>query len=151
MWAGKIKASTGHLKLWPKVSSLVICFHDEAWSTLLYTVHSVLSTTPACHTCLVFTPARLPEDRSEYVSRLRTVCVWFTAPGAWALESAAQWVLPRQQGRSWCSWVPGLALWLPERFARTPPGKSWTEQVLFTFILKEWCEASNVPMPAHKI
>lgn len=42
--------------------SVVICFHNEAWSTLLRTVHSVLSTAPKRHLREVL----LVDDLSQY-------------------------------------------------------------------------------------
>ncbi|XP_047461290.1 polypeptide N-acetylgalactosaminyltransferase 15-like [Mugil cephalus] len=49
-------------------ASVVICFHDEAWSTLLRTVHSVLDTAPGQHLREVL----LVDDLSQY-GHLKTV------------------------------------------------------------------------------
>ncbi|XP_019905762.2 polypeptide N-acetylgalactosaminyltransferase 15 isoform X2 [Esox lucius] len=60
-------------------ASVVICFHDEAWSTLLRTVHSVLDTAPKEHLKEVLLVDDLSQHGhlksvlSEYVSRLRVV------------------------------------------------------------------------------
>ena len=43
-------------------ASVVICFHDEAWSTLLRTVHSVLDTAPKQYLQEVL----LVDDLSQY-------------------------------------------------------------------------------------
>ncbi|KAM6899855.1 polypeptide N-acetylgalactosaminyltransferase 15-like [Xenentodon cancila] len=60
-------------------ASVVICFHDEAWSTLLRTVHSVLNTAPKQHLreiLLVDDQSRhghLKSALSEYVSQIAGV------------------------------------------------------------------------------
>ncbi|TNM93007.1 hypothetical protein fugu_018409 [Takifugu bimaculatus] len=60
-------------------ASVVICFHNEAWSTLLRTVHSVLSTAPKQHLREVLLVDDLSQHGhlksvlSEYVSRLSRV------------------------------------------------------------------------------
>ncbi|KAL0961834.1 hypothetical protein UPYG_G00332280 [Umbra pygmaea] len=60
-------------------ASVVICFHDEAWSTLLRTVHSVLDTAPRKHLREVLLVDDLSQHGhlksvlSEYVSRLEGV------------------------------------------------------------------------------
>ncbi|CAB1320586.1 unnamed protein product [Coregonus sp. 'balchen'] len=60
-------------------ASVVICFHDEAWSTLLRTVHSVLDTAPKEHLREVLLVDDLSQHGhlksvlSEYVSRLEGV------------------------------------------------------------------------------
>ncbi|XP_061597892.1 polypeptide N-acetylgalactosaminyltransferase 15-like isoform X2 [Cololabis saira] len=59
-------------------ASVVICFHDEAWSTLLRTVHSVLSTAPKHlqEVLLVDDQSRhghLKSALSEYVSQMAGV------------------------------------------------------------------------------
>ncbi|XP_029938153.1 polypeptide N-acetylgalactosaminyltransferase 15 [Salarias fasciatus] len=57
-------------------ASVVICFHDEAWSTLLRTVHSVLDTAPRQHLQEVLLVDDLSQHGhlkavlSEYVSHL---------------------------------------------------------------------------------
>ncbi|KAI3358485.1 hypothetical protein L3Q82_014900, partial [Scortum barcoo] len=57
-------------------ASVVICFHDEAWSTLLRTVHSVLDTAPKQHLQEVLLVDDLSQHGhlksvlSEYVSHL---------------------------------------------------------------------------------
>ncbi|XP_068567123.1 polypeptide N-acetylgalactosaminyltransferase 15-like [Cebidichthys violaceus] len=58
------------------LASVVICFHDEAWSTLLRTVHSVLDTVPKQHLQEVLLVDDLSQHGhlksvlSEYVSHL---------------------------------------------------------------------------------
>ncbi|TNN72195.1 Polypeptide N-acetylgalactosaminyltransferase 15 [Liparis tanakae] len=60
-------------------ASVVICFHDEAWSTLLRTVHSVLDTAPKQHLQEVLLVDDLSQHGhmksvlSEYVSHLEGV------------------------------------------------------------------------------
>ncbi|KAJ7991531.1 hypothetical protein DPEC_G00284840 [Dallia pectoralis] len=60
-------------------ATVVICFHDEAWSTLLRTVHSVLDTAPKEHLQEVLLVDDLSQHGhlksvlSEYVSRLKGV------------------------------------------------------------------------------
>uniref|UniRef100_A0A3B4YUG1 Polypeptide N-acetylgalactosaminyltransferase n=1 Tax=Seriola lalandi dorsalis TaxID=1841481 RepID=A0A3B4YUG1_SERLL len=60
-------------------ASVVICFHDEAWSTLLRTVHSVLDTAPKQHLQEVLLVDDLSQHGhlktvlSEYVSHLDRV------------------------------------------------------------------------------
>ncbi|MFT7811423.1 polypeptide N-acetylgalactosaminyltransferase 15-like [Arapaima gigas] len=60
-------------------ATVVVCFHDEAWSTLLRTVHSVLDTAPPQHLrelLLVDDCSKhehLKTPLSEYVSRLQVV------------------------------------------------------------------------------
>ncbi|XP_030002410.1 polypeptide N-acetylgalactosaminyltransferase 15 [Sphaeramia orbicularis] len=60
-------------------ASVVICFHDEAWSTLLRTVHSVLDTAPKQHLQEVLLVddlslhGHLKSVLSEYVSHLNGV------------------------------------------------------------------------------
>ncbi|KAA8585999.1 polypeptide N-acetylgalactosaminyltransferase 15 [Etheostoma spectabile] len=60
-------------------ASVVICFHDEAWSTLLRTVHSVLDTAPKPHLQEVLLVDDLSHHDhlksvlSEYVSHLDAV------------------------------------------------------------------------------
>uniref|UniRef100_A0A8D3AU42 Polypeptide N-acetylgalactosaminyltransferase n=1 Tax=Scophthalmus maximus TaxID=52904 RepID=A0A8D3AU42_SCOMX len=57
-------------------ASVVVCFHDEAWSTLLRTVHSVLRTAPKRHLLEVLLVDDLSQHGhlksvlSEYVSHL---------------------------------------------------------------------------------
>ncbi|XP_077363760.1 polypeptide N-acetylgalactosaminyltransferase 15-like [Festucalex cinctus] len=57
-------------------ASVIICFHDEAWSTLLRTLHSVLSTTPRSFLLELLlvddlsTHDHLKTMLSEYVSHL---------------------------------------------------------------------------------
>ncbi|KAK5883821.1 hypothetical protein CesoFtcFv8_020105 [Champsocephalus esox] len=62
-------------------TSVVICFHDEAWSTLLRTVHSVLDTAPKQYLQEVL----LVDDMSQH-GHLKSVL--------------------KLQGRCWCSWTP---------------------------------------------
>lgn len=60
-------------------ASVIICFHDEAWSTLLRTVHSVLDTAPKQYLQEVLlvddlsTHGHLKSVLSEYVSHLDRV------------------------------------------------------------------------------
>ncbi|XP_036371949.1 polypeptide N-acetylgalactosaminyltransferase 15-like [Megalops cyprinoides] len=60
-------------------ASVVICFHNEAWSTLLRTVHSVLDTAPRQHLQEILLVDDLSQHGhlksvlSEYVSRLEGV------------------------------------------------------------------------------
>uniref|UniRef100_A0A8C5DAV1 Polypeptide N-acetylgalactosaminyltransferase n=1 Tax=Gouania willdenowi TaxID=441366 RepID=A0A8C5DAV1_GOUWI len=57
-------------------ASVIICFHDEAWSTLLRTVHSVLETAPRTHLKEILLVDDLSQHGhlktvlSEYVSHL---------------------------------------------------------------------------------
>ncbi|XP_029104235.1 polypeptide N-acetylgalactosaminyltransferase 15-like [Scleropages formosus] len=60
-------------------ATVVVCFHDEAWSTLLRTIHSVLDTAPARHLREVLLVddcserGHLKTPLSKYVSKLKGV------------------------------------------------------------------------------
>ncbi|XP_066207061.1 polypeptide N-acetylgalactosaminyltransferase 15 [Saccopteryx leptura] len=61
------------------VASIILCFHDEAWSTLLRTVHSILDTAPRAFLREVILvddlsqQGQLKTALSEYVARLEGV------------------------------------------------------------------------------
>ncbi|KAI5200460.1 polypeptide N-acetylgalactosaminyltransferase 15 [Manis pentadactyla] len=60
-------------------ASIILCFHDEAWSTLLRTVHSILDTVPRAFLKEIILvddlsrPGQLKSALSEYVAKLEGV------------------------------------------------------------------------------